>query len=169
MAKKPSEIIALDPKTMNWSGYRAVAMIPLEPTELFARHGLTFHESYDGLDDLRASSFRGPLGHVFALVRHINSPAGGTELFVRADSPGKIEAGLREATKLLGLSISDLPWVIGKTKTKSIRNAAKRADSKGKRSKIATKRSARSKGKAYESKSKIPKIVSKRRKAADLG
>jgi hypothetical protein len=103
-------------KEMDWSGYEPIAVIGLEPRELASKRGLTFRDAHDDLDRLSESTFSGPRGNVFGLVRHVHSPEPGTELLVRAANLSDARRQLRQAIATLRLSASDLLWISPKLK-----------------------------------------------------
>ena len=66
-----------------------VAMLSMEPDQLQRSLGITFEESFDGLDYTKVAILRLDSGAPVALVRHRNNPSPGTEVWidVRAGEP----------------------------------------------------------------------------------
>jgi hypothetical protein len=88
---------------------QAIAVVAFEPSEIAARCGLRFERSEDDLDVLDGALIGTASGKQFALVRHRGATAPGTELWTRSDSED-LGQDLREALRVLGLSVKDVTW-----------------------------------------------------------
>lgn len=111
----------------DWAGYEPVAVLALEPHELAAKGNLSFRESYDDLDYLTQSSFRGSFGNLLGLVRHRGAPTPGTELLVKAANATDRRRQFRDALRCLRLSESDVTWVSSKLRLDAKRSRQKTA------------------------------------------
>src|SRR3990172_3400898 len=94
------------------SGYwldTPIAVLRQSPDELAARTRLTFERAEDDLDAVWWARLRSAGNRVYALVKHDNSPAAGTEVLV----PGEFDdyrTALREVLTSLQLGVEDVAW-----------------------------------------------------------
>ena len=89
---------------------KLVAMIRQEPAELQTTKKLEFRAGFDDLDYLVFATLSLPSGDCLGLVRHDNSPAPGTEIYVKPDLKN-IPAVLQQAMVEMNLTIDDLTWI----------------------------------------------------------
>ena len=94
----------------SWKGYRAIALVRPEPPELGERLGVEFELGHDDLDETLHAGIEAPSGRRFILLRHVNSPVGGTEVLWDTRHDDLAEA-LVEALHTLGISTSEIEWV----------------------------------------------------------
>ena len=87
-----------------------VAITRQEPNEIGRLNKLEFRQSFDDLDYLVFATLSLPSGNKVALVRHENSPASGTEIYVKYNQPNTA-AILQEALTEMNLILKDLTWV----------------------------------------------------------
>ncbi len=89
---------------------KLVAIVNREPAEITRLHQLEFRPSFDDLDYLIFASLSLPSGDRISLIRHDNSPASGTEIYVRPDLKN-ISVVLTQAMAEMNLAIDDLTWI----------------------------------------------------------
>ena len=87
-----------------------VAIIRQKPSEITKLHKLEFHRSFDDLDYLVFATLSLPSGNQVALVRHENSPAPGTEIYVKYNQ-SNTAAVIKEVLSEMNLSLNDLTWI----------------------------------------------------------
>lgn len=74
------------------SGYGAiVGVLETSPELLSARHGLSFFDGTDNLDDYRAAAIQLPSGRRVAMIRHAGAPPNAVEIHADAhDDPATV-------------------------------------------------------------------------------
>jgi hypothetical protein len=89
----------------------AIAVLRPEPDQL-ANAGLHFDPGYDDLDRVRVAVVTAPLGAVYALVRHDQSPSPGTEVVARSpQQAATIISDLEAILRRLGLGRDVVTWI----------------------------------------------------------
>jgi hypothetical protein len=66
-----------------------VMLLAAEPADIAEQFGVTFQETFDGLDDLRVAVLELDTGLRFAFARHYGQPVAGTQLLVRGEDPNR--------------------------------------------------------------------------------
>jgi hypothetical protein len=89
---------------------KPIAVLVLEPNDIFVRTGLAFETARDDLDYFQGALFRTAKGTQFALARHQHAPMPGTELVVN-ERTHDLRAALEEALSALGVDVAELAWV----------------------------------------------------------
>jgi hypothetical protein len=87
---------------------RAIALLSLEPEELATRLQVTFSDGEDDLDRLKHAGLRLSDGAQILLVRHLNAPKAGTDVY--ADANANPITLLRRFLAATGLSQADVVW-----------------------------------------------------------
>ncbi|MEX1257880.1 MAG: hypothetical protein WEG36_09695 [Gemmatimonadota bacterium] len=94
----------------SWQGYEPIATITLEPEELARKTGIEFEPSHDDLDETLEAAIQAQSGRVFGLVRHVNSPVPGTEIYWQV-SKGRVPLAIHDALEALEVSADAVDWV----------------------------------------------------------
>ena len=94
----------------SWHGYGPIATIAQEPEELRQKVGLEFRRTHDDLDELLEAAIFGESGRVFGLVKHLNSPTPGTQIYWRT-AAGDLPEALCDVLDALGLADEAVTWV----------------------------------------------------------
>lgn len=116
---KPEPPIYLE----SWKGYAPIATVAVEPQELERRLGVEFKPSHDDLDEVLEAAVRGDSGRIFGLVRHVNSPMPGTQIYSDS-SKDRMSEALGEALEALHLSVESVVWVYPSGRSPSKRQAS---------------------------------------------
>jgi hypothetical protein len=85
---------------------RPVAVLPWEPDEM----PLTFEDTFDELDYVRAANIETPDGWKFGLRRHRDSPMNGVAVYVVA-SESEMRQALHSLMRAMRLQRDQLTWV----------------------------------------------------------
>ncbi len=92
------------------SGYGGIiALLDTSPDFLSSRHGLSFFEGTDNLDDYRAAAVQLPSGRRVAIVRHIGAVHPGVE--VHADAHDDPAAAVDELLIAFELPRGTCSWL----------------------------------------------------------
>lgn len=100
----------LDDK-INWpTPGENLMMLSLEPENLESRLGITFQESWDGLDHLRVARIQTHSGKQFTLVRHRGGPLPGIIVAVGMGNLASAADIEREVVEALELTSEEIAW-----------------------------------------------------------
>ena len=107
---RSSSNIELDRSDQSASDIDLAATVNLQPEYFSQSHQIVFSPGADDLDSLIFSHVNLPSGCTITLLRHLNAPYEGVELYLPPglSSPSSI---LSEAMTLLNISLDDLSWV----------------------------------------------------------